>query len=49
MKRQEFSIKIASTGDTFIVPANKTILDILLENGIKPTIVMVSIIRVIQI
>ena len=35
MKRQEFSIKIASTGDTFIVPANKTILDILLENGIK--------------
>jgi len=35
MKRQEFSIKIASTGDTFIVPANKTILDVLLENNIQ--------------
>ena len=30
MKRQEFSIKIASTGDTFVVPADKTILDVLL-------------------
>ena len=35
MKRQEFRIKIASTGDTFVVPADKTILDVLLENNIQ--------------
>tara|TARA_R110000765_G_scaffold422866_1_gene531023 strand:+ start:187 stop:459 length:273 start_codon:yes stop_codon:yes gene_type:complete len=31
----EFNIRIASTGDTFIVPTNKTILDVLWENGIE--------------
>ena len=35
MKKEEFRIKIASTGDVFVIPANKTILDVLLENNIQ--------------
>ena len=34
MKDIEFNIKIASTGDTFLVPIGKSILDVLYENKI---------------
>ena len=32
---KEFHIKIASTGETYLVPADKGILDVLWENGIE--------------
>ena len=34
MKNVEFNVKIESTGDTFLVPTDKSILDVLYENGI---------------
>jgi vanillate O-demethylase ferredoxin subunit len=34
MKDIQFKIKIASTGDTFLVPIGKSILDVLYENKI---------------
>jgi len=34
MKDIEFNVKIASTGDTFLVPIGKSILDVLYENKI---------------
>ena len=30
----QFNVKIASTGDTFLVPIGKSILDVLYENKI---------------
>jgi ferredoxin len=34
-EEKEFKIKIASTGDTYLVPVDRTILDVLWENGIE--------------
>ena len=34
-QEKEFKIKIASTGNTYLVPVDKTILDVLWENGIE--------------
>jgi len=34
MEDMQFNVKIASTGDTFLVPIGKSILDVLYENKI---------------
>ena len=35
IQEKEFKIKIDSTGDTYLVPVDKTILDVLWENVIE--------------